>query len=612
MSDRNFFAELKRRNVYKVAVAYAVVGWLVMQVAATIVPALHFPDAITSAVVVVTLLGFPIALVIAWAFELTPEGIKRSEVAQARREHSRGHAWIYIALIGSALSIGLFFLGRYTAAPAQHATVDTSVRSIAVLPFVNMSSDKENEYFVDGLTEEILNGLAQISALKVPGRTSSFAFKDKNTDLRQIGNALGVANVLEGSVRKAGDRLRITAQLVRTADGYHLWSQAYDRKLDDVFAIQEEIAQSIAHALAVELKVTGNAKSEKPTENIAAYSDYLEARALLRQRQLPRAITLLRTVVQRDPNFGKAWAALAQARALWGSEDGAPRKEAVAEAESAARKALAIDESIELAHSALGDLLSERNEWAASEREFRRALELNPSEAETHNQYAQVLLGVGRLNAALEHAKRACELDPLASIPPAIAALIELSRNQLTESRAWIDRHDKVVGKPDFFSLRLELYYALSRHDAAQARRVLAAARSSAPESQVSEADKKFIDIMDQALASTLDPPQPPPDFRRALQEAVAIGLPSFPGELAVVFAFANQRDIAFDILTAAMRSDIPDAGWIWTPPFQPLRNDPRFLEILKLVKLPEYWRVAGWPDFCRPKGDNDFECVAK
>jgi tetratricopeptide (TPR) repeat protein len=290
---------------------------------------------------------------------------------------------------------------------------------------------------------------------------------------------------------------------------------------------------------------------------------------------------LLEAAVQRDPSFGKAWAALAQARALGTYYQVASIKASLEGAETAARKALAIDDSIGLAHSALADVLRDRGDWLASEREYRRALELNPGEAETHNQYAQMLLKVGHLDEALEHAKRACELDPLASIPPSIAALIELSRNDLEQARAWLDRFEKVRGKTDGFAIRLELEYAVSRRDTAQVRRVLAMARSALAAADDHSGASEIIDIMDAALASRGD------------------------GAL-------NQPQVQLDILSAQMHTGGVDPAWIWTPPLRPLRREPRFLELLKLLKLPDYWRVAGWPDFCRPKSDNDFECIAQ
>ena len=624
MNLRNFFAELKRRNVYKVAVVYAVIGWIVMQIASTVLPTFHTPEWALQTLVVIVALGFPVALVLAWAFELTPEGIKRAEDVAPNESITRrtGRKLTAIIIVIAVLAAGLFVFqrtkrvaGTAVNSPAPSPVPSqTNDKSIAVLPFVNMSSDKENAYFVDGLTEEILSRLAQIKALKVPGRTSSFVFKNQNRDLREIGAALGVAHVLEGSVRKSGDRLRITAQLVRTVDGYNLWSQAYDRKLDDVFAIQEEIARAIAEALSVQLKLGGEGKPERPTQDMAAYGDYLEARALITQRNadnLRRATTLLEAAVQRDPGFAKAWAALAQARALGFYYLVVPMKQSLEGGERAARQALAIDDSLGAAHSALADVLRDRHDWLPAEAEYRRALELSPGEAETHNQYAQMLLKVGHLDAALEHANRACELDPLAWVPPSIAALIQLSRGDLSQSRAWLDRFEKARGKIDGFAIRLELIHALSGHDRDLARRTLAMARSSTAPELSSPADKKLIEAMDQALASTGNASEPLPSLGRALADARVLGEPHVGSDFAIVAAFVNQPEVALEALWFDIRSASGlDSAWIWTPPLRPLLNEPRFLELLRAMKLPEYWRVAGWGDFCRPKGAEDFECV--
>src|SRR5260370_31435500 len=427
MNPKHFLAELKRRNVYKVAIAYAVVAWLLMQIATQVFPFFEIPNWGVRLMVLFIVIGFPIALVIAWAFELTPEGLKRTEFAdELPKKSARSHAWIYVVIVAGAISVSLFFLGRYTSSK-QSGNVELPAKSIAVLSFVNMSSDRENEYFVDGLTEEILNRVAQINELKVPGRTSCFAFKDKNADLRQVGASLGVAHVLEGSVRKSGERLRITAQLVRTVDGYHLWSQSFDRKLDDVFAIQEEIARSIADALSVQLKVRSVGQAERPTQDMRAYDNYLEARTLITQRSptnVRSAIPLLEAAVQRDPAFAKAWAALAQAHDFASYYLPIDTTESLHNAENAARKALALDASLAAAHSALADVLRDRYQWSEAEAEYRRTLELSPGEAETHHQYAQMLLSVGHTDSALEHAERACELDPLAWVPSATRALV--------------------------------------------------------------------------------------------------------------------------------------------------------------------------------------------
>src|SRR5207342_1807530 len=285
MSERHsFFAELKRRNVYKVAIAYAVVGWLLIQVATQVFPFFEIPNWAVRLVVLAIVAGFPVALVIAWAFELTPEGLKRTEDADLIAQgHRKSRVWIYVVIAGVSLSIGLFFIGRYSAgtkapaaSPGQSAT-----KSIAVLPFANLSADKNDEYLSDGMTEELLNVLTKVKSLHVPGRSSSFAFKGKNEDdiFRKVGEQLHVATVLEGSVRKAGDKLRITAQLINVADGFHLWSQTYDRNMKDILAVQTEVAQQVVQVLQVKLGVEATrALAKAPTENPEAHRLYLLGR----------------------------------------------------------------------------------------------------------------------------------------------------------------------------------------------------------------------------------------------------------------------------------------------------------------------------------------------
>src|SRR6202051_3378101 len=248
MNDKpSFFSELKRRNVYKVAVAYAIVGWLLVQVATQVFPFLEIPNWVVRLVIALVVIGFPIALVLAWAFEATPEGIKRTEVADAMHEHSHGKVWIFCVLIGAAISIALFFLGRYTAGnSAGAARTELPAKSIAVLPFVNMSADKNDEYLSDGVSEELITALSKITGLQVKARTSSFAFKGKNEDIQKIGELLHVSHLLEGSVAKAGNKLRITAQLIQASDGNHLWSDTYDREMQDIFAVRSEVAQQVA------------------------------------------------------------------------------------------------------------------------------------------------------------------------------------------------------------------------------------------------------------------------------------------------------------------------------------------------------------------------------
>ena len=356
MSNKpSFFAELKRRNVYKVAIAYAVVGWLMMQVAATVVPALHLPDSITTAVVVLTLLGFPIALVIAWAFEMTPEGMKRTENVSPDEVIPQWSARKFTAMIVSValLAAGLLVFqivrskSTSSAQPSPESTTAAADESIAVLPFVNMSSDKEQDYFSDGLSEELLNQLAQIPQLRVIARTSSFSFKGKEVDVATIAKALNVANVLEGSVRKSANTLRITAQLVRASDSSHLWSQTYDRQMTDIFKVQDEIAGDVVAALKVKLLSTQQLPKTQRTSNVDAYEQYLLGMELGRANKLDsvqRSVAALQKAIALDPQYANAYAALAYSQRELAENVSSPaqRSEIYKQAFASVEKAIAL------------------------------------------------------------------------------------------------------------------------------------------------------------------------------------------------------------------------------------------------------------------------------
>src|SRR6266513_6213176 len=280
MADRNFFAELKRRNVYKVAIAYAVVAWLVLQAASILFPTFEAPPWMMKVFVAVIVIGFPIALIIAWAFELTPEGLKRTEFADELPKKSvRSHAWIYVVVIAGAISVALFFVGRYTAPNKPGGPVDVVTKSIAVLPFENLSHDPDNAYFADGIQEEILTRLSKIADLKVISRTSTQHFKSAPDNLLDIAKQLGVANILEGSVQRSADQVRVNVQLIKAATDTHLWADTFDRKVTDVFAVESEIAKAVADTLQAKLSgAEQSAIAARPTESSEAHELYLRGR----------------------------------------------------------------------------------------------------------------------------------------------------------------------------------------------------------------------------------------------------------------------------------------------------------------------------------------------
>src|SRR5882724_7456290 len=321
MNFANFFAELKRRNVYKVAVAYAVVGWLLAQIATQIFPFLEIPNWFVRLVIVLIAIGFPIALVIAWAFEATPEGIKRTEVADtmpvSAATRRKKHAWIYVVVIAAAISVTLFFLGRYTAGNKSVASVPNELpaKSIAVLPFDNLSRDPDNAFFAEGVQDEILTRLAKVADLKVISRTSTQRFKSAPSDLREIARQLGVTNILEGSVQKANDQVRVNVQLINAVTDAHLWAEIYDRKLTDIFAVESDIAKTIADTL--QAKLTGSEKisiAKTPTVNPEAYELYLKGRFFWNKRtaaDLRKSIEYFNQATSKDPGYAAAYAGLA-------------------------------------------------------------------------------------------------------------------------------------------------------------------------------------------------------------------------------------------------------------------------------------------------------------
>src|SRR5215471_11950112 len=357
MSEKpSFFSELKRRNVYKVAVAYIVGGWALSQGIAQVLPVFEVPNWAIRLVVLLIIIGFPIALIIAWAFEVTPEGIKRTEEADAAGQRSRGVAWIYVVLIGAALSVGLFFVGRYTGSHAALRQSEVPGKSIAVLPLVNESGDPKDEYFSDGLSEELIAALAQISGLKVIGRSSSFRFKDRKEEPRTIGEKLGVSTLLDGTVRKQGDRVRIVAALVNAADGIQLWTRTFDRQLKDIFAVQQEIAEAVAESLKVKLFGIQENPSQIATNNVEAHNAYLQGHFHLLRRNAEdfrKAIDYYDQAIELDPLYALAFAERAEAWAFLGDLTG-QRPTAYPKARSDAERAVAIAPALAEARAALG------------------------------------------------------------------------------------------------------------------------------------------------------------------------------------------------------------------------------------------------------------------
>ena len=435
MNLRKFFAELRRRNVYKVAIAYAVVAWLLMQIATQVFPFLEIPNWAIRLVIMLIVIGFPIALVIAWAFELTPVGIKRTESAdELPTKAPRNRAWLYVIVISGAISASLFFIGRYSATSKQSGLIEVPAKSIAVLPFVDLSQAKDQEYFCDGISEEILDALARVEGLRVVARTSSFSFKGKNADVGEIAQKLNVQNVLEGSLRREGNRIRITAQLINARNGFHIWSDTFERELQGVFAVQDEITRSIVDALKIKLAVAPPVRTPGSTEAYDLYLKGLYYSNKSDEENLRKSLSLFQQALDKDPNFARAWTGIIK---VWEQlADAYVRPlEAYPRVKEAASKALALDDKDAEAHCYLGEvkLLIDRD-VAGAEAEIKRALQLDRNSATAHYFMSWLKLTQGDCDEGVNQIQEAEKLDPLSPMIIDSAAERYVAANRLDDA----------------------------------------------------------------------------------------------------------------------------------------------------------------------------------
>ena len=438
----SLISELKRRNVIRVALLYLVAGWVILQVAELLFDVLKLPDWTSRLVLGLLMLGFPLALIFSWVYELTPEGLKREHEVDRNQSITATTSRKLDMVVGALLvvAIGMLAFDRYadreritsgtvesrTATPTAAVApprARTGPASIAVLPFVNMSDDKANDYFSDGLSEELLNVLAKVQGLRVIARTSSFAFKGKDATIADVAKALGVDHVLEGSVRKSGDRVRITAQLIRTADSSHLWSETYDRTLQDVFAIQDEISGEVVDALKVRLLDQNSSKAEVGgTTNARAYEAYLQglysANQGEREATLRKALAEFDQAIAEDPNYARAHAGRARTLGSLASNGYEPFESGFGSAREAAERARALEPELAEAWLRLAYITYVVDlDIAKARGQYDRALALDPGSAEIQSAYANFAVGIGQTEKAIEVGSKAVQLDPIAPRP---------------------------------------------------------------------------------------------------------------------------------------------------------------------------------------------------
>ncbi|MFT3897956.1 MAG: hypothetical protein QM719_09735 [Thermomonas sp.] len=566
---RGFWAELRRRNVIRMAVAYCALAWLLLQVAALLIPAFDIPNWVLRLLILLAVLGFPFALLFSWGYAWTDAGVVResrlartgatpaAEATAGDDDDSRMHA--------------------STPAPAAPPVA----ASIAVLPLVNMSSDREQDYFSDGLSEELLNLLAQVPGLHVAGRTSSFSFKGKSTTIGDIGRALNVANVLEGSVRKSGDRVRITAQLIRARDDSHLWSQAYDRELTDIFAVQDEIAAAVVGALKLKLlpaQQPSHAGHHVPGP--VAHNHFLLGRQFLNRATADgfrRAIAEYRAAVELEPGYAAAHAglALAEAYASDDTDTDALMLAGRARAADAAELAVARDPELGEAYAARAVLrFVFGQDWHGGDADFRQALRFSPGDVMTHWQYSRLLAALGRVPEALEQALLATGLDPLSAQAWEIVSRYQIALGDFDAARASLQRS-------------LDISPEHGRAPVGMATACLLQGDPAAALRWYRHADNTTFRMMGEAMA--LHDLGDAPGSDASLQALVEADAHHAAYQVASVHAWRNARDAAFAWLQRAIAQRDAGVQYLkYDPVLRNLRGDPRYPQLLRQVGLPD------------------------
>jgi serine/threonine-protein kinase len=600
MNPRNFFAELKRRNVYKVAVAYAVVAWLLIQAASILFPTFEAPGWVMKVFVAAIAAGFPIALVIAWAFELTPEGIRQTENVgpfDPRSRHggragrvrtagrvSKNPTWIYVTVIGAALSIGLFFVGRYSSRHSSSASpANLPEKSIAVLPFDNQNRDPEIDYLCDGIPESIINSLSALPKLKVMSRNSAFHYKGKDMDAQTVARELKVQTLLTGRIRQRGDDLTIGIELTNAQDNSQMWGQQYNRKLADVFAVQEEIAKEVSEKLR--LKLTGAEKEQlakRPTQNLKAFQYYMQGSAAVQRRtsaDLLTAVGYYEKALAEDRKYALAYAGLADAYANLGVYGYMAPSEGRRKTEEGARKALALDQNLAEAHAALGVVYIgySPSNFSLGDRELRRAIELSPSLA-----IAPYYLGIsfarqGRLDEASAEFLKARELDPLSSIIARSAAIPPYFKRDYARAFELL-RHANELGPALSATWEIGLFIRSGALNEAFVEIEKA--------KETRKSDPLFIYSTGMAYAAAGKEAEALQTIKEL--ETVAGASLSTAHWIAKIYATLNDKEMALSWLERGLATGAIGAFYKDEPVWDPIRDDPRFTALVEKMVMPE------------------------
>ncbi len=605
----SFFDELKRRNVFRVGIAYLIGAWLLLQIADVVLNNIAAPGWVFKAIMLLVGIGLPIALFFAWAFEMTPEGVKRESEIDRNQSITRttGRKLDRSIIVVLVIALGYFIwqsqvpdntVAATQAEPSisENASIATPVQepSIAVLPFVNMSADPEQEFFSDGISEEILNVLVRVEGLKVASRTSSFTYKGKDLNIPEIAKQLKVGNIVEGSVRKSGNRVRITAQLINTDDDRHLWSDTFDRELTDIFAIQDEIARAIVNALKQELNVGLEAvKVETVTQNLDAYELYLKARGLFIARQdLDVANQLFQRAIELDPEFAQAWEGLAASQQVsteWLFGDGIDHQQLAIQA---AEKAIALDANLSMPYGVLGLAKSKQAspDYIASRENLDMAIANDPKNTSAWLWSGLFYKALGFPGKAISDLNHCLEIDP---------AYLNCEQHL---AQAYLINGDK----------ERAMQHLVKTVDA-----------------NFHSCDWAFIPLLTQsgnhllalymANSMTGDTYAPVIDYITALENPAA----NHSAQLLRFEHWAEKNNdnlIDYPGILIALKAydhfvgpDVPSTSttlpFLWQVEATEFRHTDYFKQMVRNNNMLLYWQSAGFPDQCRALGEEDFEC---
>jgi adenylate cyclase len=607
-----FFSELQRRKVTRVGAGYLVAGWVVLQVAGTLENALNLPSWFDTVVFALLAVGLPIALALTWFYDITPDGIVRTVGRGDGAPAKPGLTdWVLVGLLVAVAGFAVVqaFVPGEAEAPKpvvaqQESEINADPRSIAVMPFVNMSGDKENDYFSDGLTEEILNVLAQIRGLKVTSRTSAFTFKGRNVPLREVAKQLGVRHILEGSVRRAGEDVRITAQLIDVTKDVHLWSKTFERKMANIFAVQDEISTAIASALDVELTFSASAR-EAPTKNIEAYRLFLQARERFRQRGEVtnfESIDLYKRAIALDPKFAEAHAGLAASYTSEGSKSQPSFAEFGPLATQSARAALKLKPTLAQPYAVLGSIACDRLEWTAAIENGEKAVELDPSDSTALLWLGLTQLAVGKTDLAARSLDEAARLDPLYGFIQFWRLRVAYAAREDAKGTAIANRLVRSTAP----EMAVYAYWYLAatareRGDAATAEQNFRAAM------KLVGGYGEIIEPVVRALKS----PEARAEATKVLRDARARD-PSFEPD--VLYLLTGDDDAYLDEIKRFLDAhDTTRAthllGLAWRLPGSVWRDNPKAKPLLRAMGLFAHWNKFGAPDRCTGHGLDDYDC---